>query len=581
METSGYDGRWWREASFWMVVALVAVIYGSRLSTLPVVGEEGRWARGAVQMLETGDWIVPRQQGQVFPERPPMSSWAMAIVGLIRGDVDRIAIRLPSILAIVATSILLYAYARAFTTQLGAMAAALVYATLGQVLQIGRHGESEALFTFWLSASLLLWHYGFSREWPPLRVWMTGYGCMAMAALVKGPQAPAYFIAVTVCYAVLVCRRVRFVFSFAHFAGIAFAATIIAAWQIPFWYVTDWNSVLATWTGLAADRFELSGLVKHLASYPLETFACLLPWSPLLIALAGGAFRRRLYQEYPILSFLLTAVVVTYPTVWFASAARGRYYMPLYPLLAVMIGIIIEGCVAAPAGGWGRLNWRNFLFGIGVAMGLGGCVVAVTSCLPLERFTPIAQPLWFAIAFAVAGVGSAAFLLRCRTQISLRSAQRAVATIAAFAGLAYTGVVINVFAAGWNDPSEAVAIVKDRLPSETSLVSFGPVDFRFCYHFRDRIPELPWPSDPREVPENVEYFCVDAHPGDTPASRLSGRGRTWERTSGTLPFEWEEVDRICVERRLRGEEQPEVIIARIKRPNGVRTAGREKSNEPH
>src|SRR5205085_8780290 len=69
----------------------VSTIYGARLAVQPLVGEETRWATGAREMLATGDWIVPRQQGHVFPERPPMTMWMMAIAGWMRGDVDPIA----------------------------------------------------------------------------------------------------------------------------------------------------------------------------------------------------------------------------------------------------------------------------------------------------------------------------------------------------------------------------------------------------------------------------------------------------------------------------------------------------------
>ena len=112
-------------------------------------------------MLATGDWVVPRQQGQVFPERPPMTMWLMAVGGQLRGDVDAIAIRLPSVIAVVLTSLLIYGYTRAFASTATALTAALVYATCGQVLQIGRRGESEAAFALFVSASLLLWHLGY------------------------------------------------------------------------------------------------------------------------------------------------------------------------------------------------------------------------------------------------------------------------------------------------------------------------------------------------------------------------------------------------------------------------------------
>jgi hypothetical protein len=55
------------------------------------------------------------------------------------------------------------------------------------------------------------------------------------------------------------------------------------------------------------------------------------------------------------------------------------------------------------------------------------------------------------------------------------------------------------------------------------------------------------------------------NPGDTAAQRIAGRGRTWTTTPGTLPFAWEEVASICVERRIRGGERT-VVLGRVLRP---------------
>ena len=177
----------WRDGQLVILLLLiVSSIYFSRLSVLPVVREECRWARGAVQMIETGDWITVRQQGQVFPERPPMSVWGIAATGLVRGEVDTLAIRLPSVLAIILTCLLVYGYARGFISHLGAFAAALVFATMGQVLQIGRMGESESLFTLFFASSLLLWHLAYERSWNPTVMWSLGFGFSALAAGIAG-----------------------------------------------------------------------------------------------------------------------------------------------------------------------------------------------------------------------------------------------------------------------------------------------------------------------------------------------------------------------------------------------------------
>ena len=79
-----------------LLAALVAAIYFSRLGAVPFRGEETRWARVAWEMKETGDWIVPRQQGQVLADRPPLNSWCMVLASELTGRLDRLTVRLPA-----------------------------------------------------------------------------------------------------------------------------------------------------------------------------------------------------------------------------------------------------------------------------------------------------------------------------------------------------------------------------------------------------------------------------------------------------------------------------------------------------
>jgi len=81
-----------------VLIVLVAALYLLPLGVLPLCGEETRWAQGAREMLQTGDWIVTRQQGAIHADRPPLGCWAMAAVGAVWGRIDVVAVRLPSVL---------------------------------------------------------------------------------------------------------------------------------------------------------------------------------------------------------------------------------------------------------------------------------------------------------------------------------------------------------------------------------------------------------------------------------------------------------------------------------------------------
>jgi 4-amino-4-deoxy-L-arabinose transferase-like glycosyltransferase len=422
-------------------------------------------------------------------------------------------------------------------------------------------GESEAVFTLLVSASLLVWHLGYMRGWKPVATWSLGFACAALAALVKGPQAPVYFVAITAAYLAL-RRDWRYLVGWQFAAGGAVFVAIIAAWQIPFYWATDVRSVAATWAGLAADRVRLAGLAKHLVAYPLETFACLLPWSPILVALVKRETRALVADQWPLVSFLLVALAVAYPTVWLVAGAQARYFMPLYPLLAVLVGLVIDRCSVAVAGRYPRRAWHQFLLLCGTLV----VAVSIIALIPAQWALGTYQPVWFRLTLVAIVLTAVWTLWKCYRTSTRGTRLSAVAAIAVFAGLAYGGAMINANAARWNEPSAAVARVKELIGSATPLVSLTAIDHRFAYFYRDPIAELDWPREVGDLPPGVEYFCFMRNPGDTAQRREAGRGRRWTKTPGTLPFAWEEVATLCVERRLRNEPQRIVVLGRVVEP---------------
>lgn len=544
-----------------LLVLIVSTFYGVRLTDQPLVGEETRWGSGAREMLATGDWVVPRQQGTVFPERPPLTMWLMASAGYVRGDVDAAAIRLPSVIAVVLTSLAIYSYTRAIISGFAAFVAALAYASMAQVLQIGRMGESEAVFALLVGSSLMSWHWGYLRGWWPAATWSVGFAFAALAALTKGPQAPAYFVAITGTY-LLLRRDWRYLVAWQPMVGVGVFLAIVAAWQIPFYRATDLDTVLATWTGLASDRVHLSGLARHLVSYPLETFACLLPWSPILFAYAKREMREAVADQRELTTFVALAVAIAYPTVWFASGAQARYFMPLYSLIAVLVGLAVERCSAALLGCYPRRAWHQFIL-VSAALIIALCALA---WIPASWSLAAYQPHWFAIALVLSALVAIWTLWKCYRFQTPTLRLFAVGAIAGFAGITQAGLLMNRNIARWSDPTAAVDEMREIVGHSQQLVSLTPIDHRFAYYYEKPIAELPWPAYVDDLPADVDYFCFMRHPIDTAESREAGRGRTWTRTSGVLPFAWEEVATLCVERRIRDYPQRMLVLGRVVKP---------------
>ena len=560
---------WYRRAELLLLIAVVLAIYLPRLTAIPVCGEESRWATVARGMLESGDWLVPRQQGQVFPDRPPLGIWPIAAIGSLRGEIDAVAIRLPSVVAITLTSVLIFAYGSLFLSRAATLLTALLYPTMGQVLQLGGLGESDAQFTFYIASSLLLWHmiYTFGRRPIGRSIWMlwpTGYALAAAGALVKGMQAPVYFAAVTFVFLAL-RRDWKTLLSWQHAAGIGVFFAILGAWQIPYILATDLPTGLAMWTNGPTKRFMLKGLLEHLATYPLETFACLLPWSPLLLFFLHRAFRGQLETQRPYMTFLLTATLVCYPSLWFAATARGRYFMPLYPCVALLIGVVVHRLLQAAPNVEINIPWRRYATAMAIIPPLAGFAIALAATDNFPRLAPATQPLLITVCFSIVAALVCATLCYSVWDPSTRSITASIVSLMLLLAVGMKVVVTNVNVNEANDLSVPVAAIKQQLPADGRLVSFTAVNHRFDHYYGGAIEELPWPDSLAEVPAGVEYFCFDRNPGDTPERRTAGRFWNEYTTSGTLPFYWEEIATVSMARRKNDDSQAVVIVGRIVR----------------
>jgi hypothetical protein len=260
---------------------------------------------------------------------------------------------------------------------------------------------------------------------------------------------------------------------------------------------------------------------------------------------------------------------VTYPTVWLAEGARGRYYMPLYPIVAVLMGLVVEHCTARDVRRGDFLLWQLYVWGMALAAIAGGVVVAIAGlpsvgALAGARQPALFVPLWCVATAIVAVVSLWASLARG----TLRS-QAGIVSAAVLAALACSGAVLNTRLRTANELSPAIDQVKRQLGDPNQLVSLGRIYHRFAYSYQAPIRQVPWPMTADALPADVTYFCFDRRPGDTPEDRAGNDDRLGAHTPGVLPFAWEKIAEIPCDPTRRGQADRSVVIGRVRRPQLV------------
>lgn len=536
----------WREWQLGLLVLFVLAAYFTRLTELSIRGEESRRGLVAREMIETGDWIIPRTQGVPLFSRPPLQNWLIASLALVRGDVDAVAIRLPSICAILLTCIVIYRYSRIFLSPLGALAAGLSFASMAQVLELGRVGETDALFTLFVSGALLAWHGGRMRGVSAVRVWCAGYALAALGTLTKGPQAPVYFVAPVGLY-LLSTRNWRDLFTRAHAAGIATFFAVLATWQVPCVLQVGLDGTRQMYVRDVGHRFMDAtwfSFGEHLAVYPLELLVCLLPWSALFIVWFNREFRRTLGPSRDHVLFLAICLAVAFPTVWFPPGSRPRYFMSLYPCLAILMGLVVERVARAERSEPWWVVWPLFVRITAVTMLVAAAFFLTISLHDFGLW--LAQPIGIALGYTVVACGLAWAAWRSVGSTARLRPYVAVMSIAGFVGFTQVVLMINALQGASVDTAAEIEAVKKLLPPGTKLVSFNVTHHLFAFHFRDEIAVLDWPDTIEEETARVPYFCADIR----------------EFHERKIPFPWTTVAEVSCDRHKLPKPHIRVLVCR-------------------
>ncbi len=372
----GQTGRWRRLT----ICGLIAgVLYLPGLGS-PALWEpdEGRYAEIAREMLQSADYITPRNDWVRYFEKPPLMYWVTAASIWALGE-NEFAVRLPAALFSIGEVIVTCALAE---TMFGAgvgMFAAMALALSPLVWGFARFLTLDPALAFFVTAAL--GSFWAAAAVPGLRSqaahrWMLMAAAMvAMGTLTKGPVALVICGGVALAY-MLLERRFRELIAIPWFECILVYAAIVLPW----------------FAAVAAFNPEFLGyffLHEHLHRYLANTEHGWGPWFLFAVAAAGAwpwlyfvplgianlsGGRARDARESSALRFL--SVWFLFVLIFFSipRSKLGTYILPAMPPLAIVAGYGLNTLI-----GLDRDRVRRLLqwFAIVNAIVAEGCAVAL------------------------------------------------------------------------------------------------------------------------------------------------------------------------------------------------------------
>jgi 4-amino-4-deoxy-L-arabinose transferase-like glycosyltransferase len=353
----------------------------------PWPADEPRFASVALDMVRSGNWLIPHAGGDLYQDKPPLHFWLMG-VGFLLTDSLRLGFLLPSMLASLGTLLLVYDLVRRLHGREEGLLAAVTLATCIHFVMTTRGAQIDATLIFF--CTLALW--GLMRhalQGAPLWVALLGAFGAGLGVIDKAVGVLALVLLPLAAWLVgrMSLQKLRLSSVIAILS--VFVATIML-WLVPMlWHVASEGT-----PELAAYRDEIlfqqtvtryTQAWHHIRPwyyYLVEVIPVL--WLPLSALLFWLIPRWRIDWREGRAAVWLPLLWAIFVVVFFSvsTGKRGVYVLPALPALAIAAAPHLPALFA-------RRGVQRLSVVLSLLLAVPGVVLALGSWLAIPRIVDL------------------------------------------------------------------------------------------------------------------------------------------------------------------------------------------------
>lgn len=288
-----------------------------------------RYAEVAREMIRSGDWIVPRFNGEIFIHKPPLLFWLIALPSNLYGAVTPFIARLPSAFFAWIGALVVYLWGRKIygENRCGLISAGVLMSSYMYFWQ-GRIARTDMVFSVLILLSLYFFYLNYEKERRYLFIGLS-FTSIGLAGLTKGPVGILFPLLIIFLF-LLKQKQLKYFIQKEFVLGYFIVVLISGTWVIPFLLKVGLDSALKGWQ-------ETRILSRHAPFYlyGYRIWIDFVPWSfflPFLIFYYWKKEKSR-DEELLILWFIALFVLLT-----FFPIRSSKYLLPAFPPLALLMG---------------------------------------------------------------------------------------------------------------------------------------------------------------------------------------------------------------------------------------------------
>jgi 4-amino-4-deoxy-L-arabinose transferase-like glycosyltransferase len=312
---------------------------------LPGLGSRDLWnpneptyGLAVAEMTDAGEWWIPTVNGVRFLEKPILYFWLARVATLV-GGVNEFALRLPSLLAAIASVAFVYLLGLRHAGRFRGVVAALLFMTTVSIAQAARMIQMDLLATAAVAATV---YWGLAalerpRAWAP---WFATGLAAGVGFLSKGPVT--WILAAIPLVAALALARPKPIPA-VRCVALAFFALLATAsvWIVPLALRGDWAALHEPIVRQNFNRFLEPWDHDQPWWYFLKyLWIDMAPWAFLLPLAVGARERDAAERAHTRIAWVWLIGTIVFFSL--SASKRSAYLMPVAPAVALLAAGVVE-----------------------------------------------------------------------------------------------------------------------------------------------------------------------------------------------------------------------------------------------
>ncbi|MEQ8191427.1 MAG: glycosyltransferase family 39 protein [Candidatus Eremiobacterota bacterium] len=339
------EGNKYREKLLLLTILLMSLfLYTWRAGDIVFVDEdEARYAQAASEMVESGDWLTPHLNFEVFHDKQPLVYWLNAICFLMFGR-NEFSVRIWHSLMAVAGVYVVYLIGRElFDSKTGLLSSAIFATGLFYFYQ-SRSPLMDIPLNLFISLSFYFFILFTGTK--KLHFNYLFWACLGLAVMTKGLVGLVLPCMITGIFLVIKYKKNFFSYIrtyFLHIAGgIGVFLLIAAPWHIIEYYLHGNIFIENVFMKLTFRRYFMGdGAVVPSHNFFTHFITILygsLPWSGFL--LPGIILLLKDKDQWGRRNFIFIWILTVFLLFSISAPKRIRYIMPMFPALSLIAGYL-------------------------------------------------------------------------------------------------------------------------------------------------------------------------------------------------------------------------------------------------